>query len=123
MPRLLKLSLMDDDGVFVETPSVTRVAKEATVTEELRQELDEARSYVEKLRSELSNTAYELDEQKAVVAQLTEELSHVGADEIESMKVQLQEQKDKAKKMWHMNVAKQPSRRSCWRREVLRLHV
>jgi len=39
--REVTLSLMDDDGVFVETPAVSRLAKETTVSEELRQELDE----------------------------------------------------------------------------------
>jgi len=73
--REVKLSLMDDDGVFVETPAVSRLAKETTVSEELCQELDEAHMRNEDLQTELTVTVQELDRQRAEVTRLTEELS------------------------------------------------
>jgi len=80
---------VDDDRVFIETPAVSRLAKETTVAEELCQELDEILVRNEDLQTELIVTVQELDRQRAEVTRLTEELSNVGAEEIESLRAQL----------------------------------
>lgn len=86
-----KLSLLDDGGVFLETDVCRRLAKGRSDYDELCGELEESNAKNEELEAEL--------------AQVQERLATVGAEEVQTLKVKLQEEKVKAKQAWRMYCA------------------
>ena len=104
----LKLSLIDEEGVFLETDPLARSVEDATSEQEtLSEALTEATQRNTALSEELDNTAQLLEEEKRRTADLEEKLAeHEAAEghgepgEVEKLKVDLKVAKEKAKQMW-----------------------
>lgn len=109
--RELKLSLIDEEGVFLETDPSTKSMEDATSeVEGLTEALTEANQRNTTLSEELDNTAHLLEEEKKRTVDLTTKLAeyeraeeHGDPGEVEKLKADLKAAKDKAKQMWKLS--------------------
>ena len=109
--RELVLSLIDEDGVFLETDPATKSEEEATSElAELTEALTEANQRTTTLSEELDDTVHLLDEERKRTAELTSKIAeyeraegHGDPREIEKLKCDLKAAKDKAKQMWTLS--------------------
>ena len=109
--RELKLSLIDEEGVFPETDPTTRSLEDVTSElEDLTGALTEVNQRNTTLSEELDNTAHLLEEEKKRSADLTEKLAeyegaegHGSPGEVEKLKADLKAAKEKEKQMWKLS--------------------
>ena len=100
----LKLSLMDEDGVFLESTPIVKPVKE--MGEDLTLRLTEAEQKNAELQVELAETREQLTKQQEETARLTEEMSSTStADEVRKLKDELKQEREKAKRAWRMGCA------------------
>ena len=103
----MKLALMDESGVFLETQPLTHSQKESE--SEIEAALAEANRQNSELSDQLADAVQKLDEEKAETARLTEELARVPtastggtAADVEKLKEELRAAKERYKRMWRM---------------------
>ena len=109
----MKLSLLDEGGVFLETKPLVQSRSEAeSERETLQDALEEANQQNSELMEKLADTTQKLEEEKAETARLTDELSRVPTGhketaaalekENKTLKEELRVVKERHKKMWQM---------------------
>ena len=98
----VKLSLMDDSGVFVEAP-VYRLTKDTSECGGLRQELEEAHARNQQLREDMESVVQDLRKHQSEVSRLTEALEGAKSEGMDTLESQLKEEKSKRKRMWRMH--------------------
>ncbi len=98
----VKLSLMDDSGVFVEAP-VCRLTKDTSECGGLRQELEEAHARNQQLREDMESVVQDLRKHQSEVSWLTEALEGARSEGMDTLESQLKEEKSKRKRMWRMH--------------------
>ena len=100
----LKLSLMDEEGVFLESTPSVKPAKE--MREDLMLRLTEAEQKNDELETELAETKEQLAKEQEETARLTEELgSSSTTEEVRKLKDELKQERERAKCAWRMNCA------------------
>ena len=89
----LKLSLMDEDGVFLESTPIVKPIKE--MGEDLTLRLTEAEQKNAELQVELAETREQLTKQQEETARLTEEMASTStADEVRKLKDELKQERE-----------------------------
>ena len=102
----LKLSLMDEGGVFLESTPSVRPARDSKVQEDLRCQLSEAKRKNEELEVQLVETEERLAREQRETAILTEELSSSAAgEEVSKLKHELKHERERAKQAWRLSCA------------------
>ena len=100
----LKLSLTDEEGVFLESTPSVKPAKE--MREDLMLRLTEAEQKNDELETELAETKEQLAKEQEETARLTEELgSSSTTEEVHKLKDELKQERERAKHAWCMNCA------------------
>ena len=103
----LKLSLMDEEGVFLETdPSSKSVESQSAEVEGLVEALDDAKRRNLSLMEELEAATQRIEEEKERATDLEKKLEECeageGQEEVEQLKAELKSAKDKAKQLWKL---------------------
>ena len=109
--REVKLALIDEEGVFLETDPASKSVEDSTSElEGLTEALTEANQRNAMLSEELDNTAQLLEEERKRNAEFTKKLAeyekserHSDPGKVEKLKTDLREAKDKAKQMWKLS--------------------
>ena len=105
----VSLSLLDEDGVFLNVaPFQQEVKESSSESEETLQKLAKAEQKRVELETKLEWTREMLAKERERTAKLTEELSSATATtaasgEIAELKAKLKDAQDKTKKVWHLS--------------------
>ena len=100
----VKLSLIDEEGVFLETGPDHKSTEGETDASTMEEMLAEAERKNAELMTQLTALQDELAEEQEKSAQLQEELrSSAHAEEVSKLKKDLQKERDKAKQAWGMS--------------------
>ena len=100
----LKLSLMDDEGIFLESAPSTKPFKEPQ--DELRRRLAEVEQNNVELETELAKTKEQLLQEQEETARLKEELSSSATTgDVSELKDKLKQERERAKHAWRLSCA------------------
>jgi hypothetical protein len=102
----VKLSLMDDEGIFHEAAPFDKPAKDSGPDDDVVQRLTDAERKNEELTADLTAAHESLNQERAETTRLQEQLRLLSeSSEVSKLQDELKKERDKVKRMWCTNYA------------------